>query len=123
MLLAWRSPRLRDLCQSERALRSRWPASASTAQDLLGTVAHADRLGDLMRLRSMDLKISDEGGQAAAVIRLGEVSMHAHVLSTSGDRVATPVASYALERLGSADALLVGALVVNGVTALAVDRR
>jgi hypothetical protein len=123
MLLAWRSLRLRDLCQSEQALQSRWPASSSTAQELLGAVAHADRLGDLMRLRSMDLKVSDEDGRAAAVIRLGEVSMHAHVLRTSGDRVATPVASRPSDHLDSANALLVGELVVKGRAALAARRR
>jgi hypothetical protein len=115
VLLAWRSHELRDVCGSEAALATRWPASASAAQDLLWAVAHAETLGSLMRLRCIRVGILDDGGRAAAVFQLEEVSMHASVLNKSGQRLPAVVPASVRTELGSATALLINDVQANGL--------
>ncbi len=115
MLLAWWSPELRDICRSQVALATRWPASAGAAEDLLGAVAHAETLGSLMQLRCIRIGILDDGGRAAAVVQLEEVSMHAAVLSKTGQRLPMVAPANLRKELGSATALLINDLQANGV--------
>lgn len=94
MQLAWESASLYAACRCNHAIYTRWPTDVDVAKSLLMTVAHAQDLTQLRRLRSVEVRPA-RTTSAEVLVSLEEVQMHAAVLDPSGARaVAAPAGQF-----------------------------
>lgn len=113
MQLAWQSTSLYTACRSSHALAARWPTDVHVAKSLLMTVAHAQDLAQLRRVRSVQVEPATTS--AEVLVSLEEVQMHAAVLDSSGVRAVAAPAGQFWPHHGRSTALLVLDLQARGL--------